>query len=319
MGLDVNGVQSLMLARNLGADFSRTLMIGRQAMNLSTAELTKCLETFGYSSSEDAIRGVLVQKDGSGPYAEEFLRRFCGAEAVDSLDNSEYEGATVIHDLNYEIANDFKQQYSVVLDGGSLEHVFNFPVAIKSCMEMVSVGGHYIGITPTNNFMGHGFYQFSPELWFNVFSESNGFEIAIVIAYEDDPEAEWYVVENPAAIRSRVTLINDNPVYLLIVAKRIANSRPFLTMPFQSDYVTGLPWSWSNTNNAEDKSPKKPGISAAPSNRLREVASKYAPNRLKRLLRFLLRRNRGFDPRYFHSFSRTAGPSMPSEAADRRL
>src|SRR5438477_418150 len=79
------------------------------------------------------------------------------------------------HDMNEPIPDKFKETYTAVLDGGSLEHVFNFPVAIKNCMEMVKVGGHYLAITPANNFFGHGFYQFSPELYFTVLSKENGF------------------------------------------------------------------------------------------------------------------------------------------------
>jgi hypothetical protein len=30
-------------------------------------------------------------------------------------------------------------------------------------------------VTPANNQMGHGFYQFSPELFFRVFSQENGY------------------------------------------------------------------------------------------------------------------------------------------------
>lgn len=70
--------------------------------------------------------------------------------------------------MNREIPGDFIEKYSMVLDGGSLEHVFNFPVAVRNCMQMLQVGGHYLAITPANNFMGHGFYQFSPELYFSI-------------------------------------------------------------------------------------------------------------------------------------------------------
>jgi len=43
--------------------------------------------------------------------------------------------------------------YTTVIDGGSLEHVFNFPQAIANCMNMVAVGGHFIGLSPANNFL----------------------------------------------------------------------------------------------------------------------------------------------------------------------
>ena len=56
----------------------------------------------------------------------------------------------------------------MVIDGGLLEHVFDFPTAIRNCMRMVRQGGHLILNLPVNNFPGHGFYRFSPELVFRV-------------------------------------------------------------------------------------------------------------------------------------------------------
>ena len=57
-----------------------------------------------------------------------------------------------------------------MIDSGSLEHVFNISQALRNCLEMVESGGHFISIGPANNAMGHGFYQFSPELYFRILS-----------------------------------------------------------------------------------------------------------------------------------------------------
>ncbi len=152
--------------------------------------------------------------------------------------------------MNQLISPEAKEQYSVVLDGGSLEHIFNFPVAIKNCMEMLEIGGHYLGITPANNFAGHGFYQFSPEMYFSVFSNQNGFEIISLTAFEDRPDAPWFLVKNPEEIKKRVLLTNDQPVYLLVVAKRVAKKIVFETLPQQSDYLS----TWKNDEVASSKS-----------------------------------------------------------------
>src|SRR5439155_8100430 len=66
-------------------------------------------------------------------YAEEFLK-LLGAEEVVSIDISDYEGASLVHDMNEPIPDRWKGQYDLVFDGGTLEHVFNFPAAIKNCM-----------------------------------------------------------------------------------------------------------------------------------------------------------------------------------------
>ena len=65
--------------------------------------------------------------------------------------------------MNTPIYGSLKNRFSALLDAGTIEHVFNFPQAIRNCMEMVKVGGHFIQVTVANNFIGHGFYQFSPE------------------------------------------------------------------------------------------------------------------------------------------------------------
>jgi len=42
----------------------------------------------------------------------------------------------------------------VVIDSGSLEHIYNFPVAIANCMKMVKVGGSFFIFNMANNHMG---------------------------------------------------------------------------------------------------------------------------------------------------------------------
>jgi len=101
---------------------------------------------------------------------------------------------------------------------------------------MVETGGHYLGITPANNFMGHGFYQFSPELYFRVFSEVNGFRIDHVTIFEDVPGAQWVQLTDPDILGKRVEMVNSKPAYLLVQAMKTANKPVFSTTPQQSDY-----------------------------------------------------------------------------------
>jgi hypothetical protein len=285
MGLDVNGARFLLYAQNLGADFSSTAMIGRQSLYADERELQHAFATFGRDADEQSIRSIVT--DGQG-YAEPLLKNL-GAREIHSLDNSPYEGATHIHDMNRPIPDDFKERYSLVLDGGSLEHMFDFPTAIRNCMEMVAVGGHYLGITPTNNYLGHGFYQFSPELFYSIFTRENGFELVSMVAMETKPWATWYAVANPRDVRGRVTLINTAPVLLLFVARRIARASIFESTPQQSDYLA----LW-NQSGGEPSGSQGRGA-------LLSRIQRSLPGRVKRLLRPFLRR-RGFDRRFFQPF-----------------
>ena len=232
MGITINDVRFLLNAKREGVSFKRTITLGRLQWFVKQAALEVEVGKHGIASAglgEDAF---------TGGYCEPFFTSL-GAERVDSMDVSDYEHATVLHDMNQPLPDRLKSAYSVVFDGGTLEHIFNFPQAIRNCMDMVAVGGHFLGCCPANNEMGHGFYQFSPELWFRVFSPENGFEMQHVLIYAHhggDRYGDWYEVADPQQVRSRVTLVNQKPAYLLIQAKRTELKPLFTTTPQQSDY-----------------------------------------------------------------------------------
>ena len=96
MGLDINGTRFILYAKALGIDYSQSAMIGRQGLRLSPSELKTNLIELGFSFDEETIDFVFKEDHG---YAEEFLRTL-GAKNVHSFDNSDYEDATHILDMN---------------------------------------------------------------------------------------------------------------------------------------------------------------------------------------------------------------------------
>jgi len=116
-----------------------------------------------------------------------------------------------------------------------VEHVFNFPTSIRNSMQLVRVGGRFVTATTGNNFCGHGFYQFSPELFFRVFSPENGF--SVLEMYMAEQGGRTRRVMDPAEVKSRVELCNSRPAFLLVHARRDAAVELFTRTPQQSDYV----------------------------------------------------------------------------------
>jgi SAM-dependent methyltransferase len=189
----------------------------------------------------------MLAEFGSGPDQEvlkatqsygEPLLAFLGAQEIVSLDASPYQGASVLHDMNLPIPDEMKGRFDVVADGGTLEHIFNFPVAIRNCMEMLAPGGYYLGVSPANNFCGHGFYQFSPDLFFRIFSAENGFKIERAVLCAVRADAEWFEVLDPLSVRQFVeSLGGAEPTYLLIQAKKLEDVPLFRKYPEQSVYT----------------------------------------------------------------------------------
>ena len=224
------------------------LTIGRQELlYIRPKELHLLFQRNGIDASLEEVRRCFTEEGG---YCEPLLK-LIGAASVESLDISSFEGASILHDMNQLLPETYHEKFSVVFDGGSLEHVFQFPTAIQNCMNAVRLGGHFIAVSPANNLMGHGFYQFSPELLFRVFAPVNGFEIVNLADYEWPWRSNyWYEVADPDQVQSRVVLTNRRPVYSILWAKRTAVVPLFAQPPQQSDYAVR----WRKSAGSGDQS-----------------------------------------------------------------
>ena len=100
--------------------------------------------------------------------------RLLGFKAAYSLDVSDYEGADYILNLGEDpCPEELKNHFDYIVDGGTLEHVYNVPHALENILSMLKVGGKVFHYVPANNNINHGFYQFSPEL-LDAFYTENG-------------------------------------------------------------------------------------------------------------------------------------------------
>lgn len=233
MGLDAKAAQFLLAARARGVSFDRTATIGRQQLVVTPSWLRRRLRRSGFDVDRRDAERLLSE---SGGFAEPLLR-LLGAREVVSVDASDYEGASRTVDLNQPLPADLEEAFTAVVDLGSLEHVFDFPAAVRNCMRMVAVGGHFLSVTPANNWAGHGFYQFNPELFHRVLAPENGFRIERMLITERS-SARWYEVRDPADAGVRGVFRTFRPVELCVAARRVAAGPVLARAPQQSYYVS---------------------------------------------------------------------------------
>jgi hypothetical protein len=232
MGVGLSGLQFLEFARKSGIDFSGALTLGRQAMHLSRPSARRFYERIGAPDSAARITDALPWM-----YCEELLKQLYHAGTVDSVDASAYEHATLVHDMNFALAP--QKQYSFVMDMGCLEHIFNVPQALANVIALTRKGGHIGHFVPANNYNGHGFYQFSPELFFSLYCEERGFEGTRVFLTEVADPSHWYEVTSPKELKSRVNVVNFSDLDVIVFTrKRDDGPSVFTSPPMQSDYVT---------------------------------------------------------------------------------
>lgn len=269
MGVGYQGLQIALLAKRRGANFARTVSIGRQNHFCDDAylhpdTLQSMFNRFGFTLTGDQKSEILRD-----PYSEG-LFRILGARTIDSVDASDYEGASIIHDFNTPLIPAFHRKYTAVLDFGSLEHVFHFPNAIKNVTDLLEVGGYFVSMSVANNFMGHGFYQFSPELFFS-YLPVNGFSSLEVylVPYRIFPY--FFRVTHPRDLGGRVELKNSEPVMIGVIAKKSKHtSNPVI--PIQSDYQQQF-WQGRDVNRKSQRPATDPNISRAMTDYQHRLAS----------------------------------------------
>lgn len=225
MGFNREGVAFLRWCHANGTDFTTTATLGRQELHLSTGALSRLV-------GGRAAR-ILTEADG---YAEPLLAHF-GAVEVTSIDASSYEHATVVHDLNTDIPEALVGQFSAVIDGGTLEHIFDYPTALRNALRLVSPDGHFIAISPTSNLAGHGFYQLSPELFFRVLRPNvTGFVVERMFLCGVN-RRRWFEVLDPDVTGRRQQFMTLGRTNLYVIARHVDIDRSASEVPQQSDYV----------------------------------------------------------------------------------
>lgn len=109
-------------------------------------------------------RGV-VASTAKERFSNHLFVEVLGASSCHSLDVSDYQKSEIICNLNHPVDKKYVGQYDVVFDGGTLEHLSNLPTALGNIFSLLRTGGIYYFGGPCNNWVDHGFFQFSPTFY----------------------------------------------------------------------------------------------------------------------------------------------------------
>lgn len=140
MGISWNLARMMAIAHREAVPFTRSLTLGHAQWFVTPTQ-------FQMLRNRYALTGSMQQFEPWPLYSEPWLR-FLGAEITDAMDASAYESANIVHDLNTPVPEHLHGNYDGVADCGTLEHVFNFPTAIASAMQLVRPGGTFFMVTP---------------------------------------------------------------------------------------------------------------------------------------------------------------------------
>lgn len=131
---------------------------------------------------------------------------------VTNFDIENPTGTETIHDLNTPIPFKYHDKFNLVIDGGTLEHIFNIPQCLENISNILKIDGVIYHINPQNGYPDHGLYQFSSDFYYSYY-RANKFQNL----YHD-------------------TLAQDNRIYNCFIAQKgnvVVNTRQII----QTEYI----------------------------------------------------------------------------------
>jgi SAM-dependent methyltransferase len=216
------------------AEIARHHRLGGRVVTLGEQSLT--------FDPERVALGAVPVLGGAAPSQSPAARLFArlGFAATESVDIDGAGGATHLFDLNLpDTPATLSGKFDLVFNGGTLEHVFHLPNALANVSRMMREGGVALHVLPCNNWVDHGFYQFSPCLMFDYYRAA-GFEVleSMLLAYVPEQPDRWLVrCASPGLFGAGLAGALDDALYLHLFAARRGARVALYPVPIQTPYA----------------------------------------------------------------------------------
>jgi len=214
--------------------------------DVDPAELGRLLDQLDHNDSACGKLRSRLHQLLAGPRSDEwsfdlaklFYRMLFGEHSYRAVD---LHGTAIAeqHDLNLPLP--FSDQFDVVTNLGTAEHVFNQYQVFKSAHERTKPGGIMIHALPNQGCYDHGFYNYHPTFVFDL-SQANGYRI-VTLLYTDgtsSPIALTPIPDRAAYVSLALEKKLSNYSGLLTVLRRPLDDVPF-AIPRQGYYDNQLP------------------------------------------------------------------------------
>jgi SAM-dependent methyltransferase len=230
MGISANTIRLLCMMLRDKDTGGRVVTYGSQGIEADYASLEKYFRTAMHPYTEiqpEDRRTDPTTQYGDTAHQEVFFRML-GFDRVDSIDLFDNENPTIVHDLNSPVPEDLAGSFDLVVDGGTMEHCFDVKTVLANTVRLLKDGGRVLHINPVSGWINHGFYQFSPTLYYDFYT-ANGFESPEMVIQFGDRYIEYAGGPLPGDFMGKAGLI-------MFIAKKPVGLTE-ITNPTQNMYI----------------------------------------------------------------------------------
>lgn len=190
-----------------------------------------------------------------GYISRETLFARLGFTQVSALDYSNFENVEYVFDLNSsEPPKELENKFDVIINHGTMEHVFHVPNCLANIYRMLRVGGRVIHSSPTSNYIDHGFYMFSPTFFYDYYTANQwnirSLQVVLADLTRSGPDLRFYTDYEPGIFDhlSRGGL-DANAYSVFCIAEKTGDSTHEV-IPQQGFYSRIGDWDGQKSNDA---------------------------------------------------------------------
>jgi hypothetical protein len=117
-------------------------------------------------SSKKYYKSTSLDLEQINPEAKNFVHaktffRQIGIRESDyyDVDKFDFDKPKIIHDLEKPFGKKYNNFFNLIIDSGTLEHIFDIKSVMANTVKITKLGGYVLHMIPANNFLNHGFYQ----------------------------------------------------------------------------------------------------------------------------------------------------------------
>jgi hypothetical protein len=187
-----------------------------------------------------------------------------GVPKVKALDHSDYEGAEVIHNLTKPLPPNLEGCADFIIDGSTLDNVFDPAMVIQNFGAMLKPGGRLI----TTNMMSNHYepYAILPPLWYLDYFVANSFtdcKVYIVVYVGDEGSgADVFTIDTDALLdpgRTVSAFVAPRMMCSIVFAEKGPDSTSNV-LPSQQHYRSSMEWEAYRRNLTAMKASMRPHI-----------------------------------------------------------
>ena len=216
------------------SDFPRgtLLTLSRYGVTFSASDFLEACKACSWEIKKE----VLTHR--TTPFSAKHVFLCLGFDHIETMDYSQYEGADLIYDLNQvNVPIDLAHRYDFILDAGTIEHVFHFPNVLENIYRFLKPNGTFIFDQPSFYGITHGFYNFSPAVYYEYFLVNN-YRINSFISYALLNGQMVIEIENETDFRyGKVKYIKDASCHMIWGAVSKTPESTYGVVPYQQYYA----------------------------------------------------------------------------------